>query len=78
MLNDYQLQIILTYSYNMSRRVCHNELPGHDGSMADFFDNLATQISNGSDIDIDQNEFQSNVFDRMVDMVEGVITNQTL
>ena len=72
MLNNYQLQIILAYSYNMSRRVCHNELPGHDGSMADFFDELATQISNGSDINIDHNVFQSNVFNRMVDIIEGV------
>ena len=72
MLNNYQLQIILAYSYNMSRRVYHNELPGHDGSMADFFDELATQISNGSDINIDHNVSQSNVFNRMVDIIEGV------
>jgi hypothetical protein len=67
---DNQLWIILEYAYQMSTRVAPIDLPGHDGMICDFFDDLAMSIKNGETLDLVNDEFYKEAFNRMTNRVE--------
>jgi len=68
-VNDDQLWIVLEYAYKMSTRVAPIDLPGHDGMICDFYNDVSMSIKNGETLDLVNDDFYKEAFNRMSDMV---------